>query len=66
MRGGRRGIRTLGTFTRTTVFETATIDHSVILPSIVGELYKQTNIGGKERLALKSLQQLRMLAQISF
>ena len=30
--GGERGIRTLGTLTRTTVFETAPFDHSGISP----------------------------------
>lgn len=30
--GGKRGIRTLGTVTRTTVFETVPIDHSGIFP----------------------------------
>ena len=30
--GGERGIRTLGTFARTTVFETATFDHSATSP----------------------------------
>ncbi len=30
--GGGRGIRTLGTLTRTTVFETAPFDHSGIPP----------------------------------
>lgn len=29
---GKRGIRTLGTVTRTTVFETVPIDHSGIFP----------------------------------
>ena len=32
MVGGERGIRTLGTFVRTTVFETATFNHSAISP----------------------------------
>ena len=30
--GGERGIRTLGTFARTTVFETATFNHSATSP----------------------------------
>jgi heat shock protein HspQ len=32
--GGQTGIRTLGTFTRTTVFETAPFDHSGICPHV--------------------------------
>jgi hypothetical protein len=34
--GGETGIRTLGTFTRTTVFETAPFDHSGISPHVEG------------------------------
>jgi hypothetical protein len=33
--GGGRGIRTLGTVSRTAVFKTATLSHSVIPPALV-------------------------------
>ena len=32
--GGERGIRTLGTVTRTTIFETVAFDHSAISPAV--------------------------------
>jgi hypothetical protein len=38
MTGGQTGIRTLGTITSTTVFETAPIDHSGICPHVYGAL----------------------------
>lgn len=34
-RGGRGGIRTLGTVAGTAVFKTATFNHSVTLPTVV-------------------------------
>ena len=37
--GGEIGIRTLGTLTRTTVFETAPFDHSGISPLIKTFIY---------------------------
>jgi hypothetical protein len=36
--GGQTGIRTLGTITSTTVFETAPIDHSGICPHVIRAL----------------------------
>jgi hypothetical protein len=38
--GGETGIRTLGTFARTTVFETAPFNHSGTSPTPIGRFYR--------------------------